>query len=1052
MHKKMILMLTTWMLLAQLIVVPTVIAQTVDVNNIAVTSSDETTALMTTQDNKPENNAAPAEKNDSILADDNLKVALANDVDVTQAISQEIVQSVAEARIDAKQNSAENKAPTKTKQKASRAASDYSAGQIALVGTSDDFVTAWNNTAIHYIELTGNITIPNGTGKLVAASSNRTGSLEMNGAGYSLNLGNNSLITRQTTESMPVQNSVTGVVTGGSTLFVHDFSGITSSDADTSSTTGAAFIDLNENNSYGNWNNRGNWRMKFQDVTVNSTGSHFLSLARCEVTFAGTVSITTPHEPVIAGSVIFAENSQVNLTSTNPNPILWLNNEIEKNAVVATGDSREVTLQTGAKVTLRNPGGTNAKTTPTSTVASPNSNTAGAYSAIAYAFGNVTVNQDAVLDIATAAGGANWNNRPASTAVQGPTDITAPTLAGGFGNYYVNGGTLNLHSAITDATANATIRSINGDPSTGATIAVNPGGSFFATGRTTAANPTVNLGTGNSGIVMNQPKAFDIKNIGGTGSNADTNYAAIALADATSGNTDQTLAKEFVINDSDISLWKNSTTLTTDTNGVITAPPDFDYVAVDNFKVQRVAATKAGKGVTTVTSSNSALATAFDARINAGKSTFNRIMGMNDTPQIYVQPWADSSLSATDLLTQLLAQANDDATKQNIITDADKALRVRIQMGLVPAQDVNGNLVMLPAWANKATDMSANASDSLGTRVNNLLPDDSVVGNNGFATVATNDSSTPFQVADTNGGFGIQAVVDRGSQALTSLTDPKATQTNVLDVTPPTPVVVTSQVTPTSNTISGTAATDTSSVRLKISQDGGATWGDFSAPAMVVNHAWTLPLPNNLNTDDQIQIFATDNSGRQNDATAYPTIDTAGNVGNENPARTLRFHDATFPKATIYTLGSGMYWGNQLDTIEFGTQKALTTDQQFMADKHHLGSMSITNGYTAATAWKVTAKTTTPLTHVDYQDMMLPEALQFRTEANAGFTELGAESIVIGEGTLAGGTSVSLTDSWNTDMAAPGIFMNLKGSDSYIAGDYEGEVEWTMEFTPPNED
>lgn len=247
MHKKMILMLTTWMLLAQLIVVPTVIAQTVGVNNVAGTSSDETAALMTTQDNKPENNAAPPEKPDSILADDNLKAALANDVDVTQAISQEIVQSVAEARTDAKQNSAENNATTKTKQKASRAASDYSAGQIALVGTSDDFVTAWNNTAIHYIELTGNITIPNGTGKLVAASSNRTGSLELNGAGYSLNLGNNSLITRQTTESMPVQNSTTGVVTGGATLFVHDFSGITSSDADTSSTTGAAFIDLNEN-------------------------------------------------------------------------------------------------------------------------------------------------------------------------------------------------------------------------------------------------------------------------------------------------------------------------------------------------------------------------------------------------------------------------------------------------------------------------------------------------------------------------------------------------------------------------------------------------------------------------------------------------------------------------------------------------------------------------------------------------------------------------------------------------------------------------------------
>ncbi|QBO36379.1 hypothetical protein EQG49_07835 [Periweissella cryptocerci] len=1032
MSKKIIPIVTALMLSAQLITMPAVAAIEVNNDNSVNVVNPEVTD---TADSTGEDNI-------DVFADDNVADLLAENTDITKVISDEIAQSPEDNHdIAAKETPAKKPVSKKT----ARAAGDYTASQKALVSTSADLVTAWNNTAIRYIELQNNITVPNNTGQLDPSKSDRTVSVELNGNGFSLDLGNSTMTMRPSTETNLAKDSTTGKITGGSTLYVHDFAGITSTIQDatgSTGTSGAIFTDFNGNNQYGNWPNRGSWRAVFQDVTINSASAHLTSMARCEVTFAGNVTIQTANEPLIAGSVIFSENAHVNLISTKPNPILWMNNE-QKDSSISTADSREVTLLAGAKVSLRNVPGTVAAT---STAAGVSAADAGSYSAIAWAFGNVTVNQDAVLDLGTAAGGINWYQRPSSTPVVTAT-TTGGVTTGGFGNYIVNGGTINARSSLTKATTTEIIRNTNGATSAGATIAINPNGSFFVTGNMSGTTPVINWTTGNASLIMNQPKAFDIKNIG-VNNPTDSNgqNSVMTLGDSTSGDTTLTHTRTFQINNSDISLWNNTSLLTTNADGAIITPPDYDAVEVGNFAATRsgTATTLANRSV--VTSSEQALADAYKARTDKnGAVAFNRIMGVSATPQVFIQPWTDSTLPTSNLLTQLLNQANNDATKQNLITDADKAVRTRIQLGTLPSQVepnyTTGDLTMAPIWANKNTKMTNITVDSLASDVENLKPADNSVGNNGFELVKTSDTDTPFQIATTNGGLGIQAVVSRGSRGLTDVSATGAAQTNVIDVTPPEPVQVTSHA---ATTISGTATADTSSVRLKILAAGESSWSDFSAPVTVTNNQWTIPVAGGLSQGDQIQIFATDNSGRTNDPLTYPTIDTVGRVGNENPAVTTSFHDATFPKATLYTISDSVYWGSQLDVIDFGTHDVVPKDQIFMADKDSLGSMSVVNDYNYAVDWTLTATLTVPL--------ITDDAIKYRAATDGELVPINEESLLISAGTLAGKSSQQLSAGWNEDMTAPGIFMNLKASDSYVAGDQTGEIEWNLGFVPANDE
>lgn len=481
MNKKIMPIVATLMLSAQLVTIPNVHAEDLSADaTLNVVDQNENPSMedgVATEPIEVENSL------DSILNnDDKLSEALQNDEDVTQLISDEIAEPTlnqpAVTPANAETEGANDKAVNKVKEHKSTARVD---GSKANVTTAAEFVSAWNNAAIDTIELQNDITIPNNQSGIAQGNSLRKTNLEIDGGKFSLNLNNNSLFLKTDSKNVNVDDN--GTVTGGMTLYVHDFSAISSTATDTiaagnNGKTAGIFVDLNVNNAYGNWKtSNGNWRAKFENITVDAPSSHLTMMSRCEVTFAGDNNIKTINEPLVVGSVIFAADSHTNLVSANPTPIIWMNNEKIAGSSTATGDSREVTLQDNAKVSLRNEPGTAAAT---STVVSPgldsNSNTSspGAFGAIAWAFGNITVNTDAVLDIGTAAGGVSWYNRPNNSAVVGPgsENLAAPTT-GGFGNVYVNGGILNLHSSMTGQSTNAIIRNVDGDASRGSVIAIN---------------------------------------------------------------------------------------------------------------------------------------------------------------------------------------------------------------------------------------------------------------------------------------------------------------------------------------------------------------------------------------------------------------------------------------------------------------------------------------------------------------------------------------------------------------------------------------------------
>ncbi|QBO36848.1 hypothetical protein EQG49_10540 [Periweissella cryptocerci] len=887
MSKKMIPIVTAVMLSAQLVTIPTVQAQDTNIETTLNVGeqSDESTSV---EDDSAEENVFEKNDQDSILNnEDKLAEVLENDEDVTALISDEIALPKAEKQVG-KSVKANNDSKKEVR------------ATTANVSTVAQFVNAWNDITIDCIELQNDLSIPDNQANLAQSASTRTKSVEINGNKHTLNLGNNALYMKKSTDGSLKENGKSG----GSTLYVHDFTGISSTVTDgvtpgnpSNGSTAGIFVDLNTNNAYGNWLNNGTWRAKFENITVDSPSSHLTMMSRCEVTFAGTNNIKTTNEPLVVGSVIFAAGSHTNIVSANPTPLLWMNNE-KDDSVLTTADSREVTLESNAKVSLRNmPGTADATATVVPKNVPNNFASQKAYGPIAWAFGNITVNQDAVLDMGTAAGGLAWYNRPDSSPVIAPADIKASTVSGGFGNVYVNGGILNLHSSLNIPATNPIIRNVNGDKSAGATIAINQGGSFFVTGNMPADKPVINLATSNTALIMNQPKAFDIKNIGGTGTSSDTNYSAINIGDSTNtANNNQTKTRTFAINNSDISLWNNTTALTTNDDGIITAPQDGDFVDVENFLLERKANNANGTSTSRITASDDMLQGAVDERLNTQNSAFDRIMGLNSAPTVTIQPWQAHDDVTLD---SLLAQHNGDVYKTDFITDADKALRARIQMGQLPNQAnpnyETGDLVMAPVWANHNTIVDLDTNDSATIDIDapgsSLSVDE--IGDNGFMTIKDNDVAD-FQKNVLNGGDDIQATVSRGTNPARST----ETTTNVIDVTPPTPVPLEdiSAADTSSTTISGSASADTASVRLKLSTDEGATWSDFSDSVAVTNGTWTLPLPSDLKAGDQVQIFASDGTS------VSKARALTGDKENENPATEMTYHDATFPAATIYTI------------------------------------------------------------------------------------------------------------------------------------------------------
>lgn len=260
----------------------------------------------------------------------------------------------------------------------------------------------------------------------------------------------------------------------------------------------------------------------------------------------------------------------------------------------------------------------------------------------------------------------------------------------------------------------------------------------------------------------------------------------------------------------------------------------FSYASVGSLSASGLPATQS------VVSSNTNL------QENFRTNRFRRIAGMNTAPEVFfISPFGD------DL----------------IVTDADLSVKTRVKIGLTPDDsgfDVDGNFFYIPVWA------------ALGQAEASLESND---GSIGYDALLTNKEGfvvhefTEFLQA----GTLLSASADRGGHI-----SEIPSEIQVIDVTPPPPAIVVTDLTVYTTRIQGLGGEPGAIVTYTINGiEAEDLNGTILSTLVEEDGTWELDIPPApFQLSDRVQIFLTDSHG------------------NKNPTENLHFRDADFSAAT----------------------------------------------------------------------------------------------------------------------------------------------------------
>lgn len=363
------------------------------------------------------------------------------------------------------------------------------------------------------------------------------------------------------------------------------------------------------------------------------------------------------------------------------------------------------------------------------------------------------------------------------------------------------------------------------------------------------------LGTRATGVqfILDNPDAFDIRNT----------YNSTTTTNAFLGDTAYNRGeRSFIIKNSDISIWNNST----DMDG----SPTYDYQNVENFTVTN------GTANGTVTSTDPDLASQFS------RPNFKRISGMNSDPELIWTP----------------------------VTDADYSQKSRVLLGYTAVGgsdpfDENGDAKVKAVYADDVRKAYVDYTDTLGNTYT------AVSGSDNFIYwTPTNDSArgSVFQLAGQNMlGTPYRATTTGG--VLTPYRVGAEMPTPVIDVTPPEPATVTGdEVTNATKQLVAENLEPGAKVFLTISGTTSNAGSMVAAGTVGADGKWTHNLSAYLNVGDTVTIYLQDNAGIAEGQDHEDPFDpgapaTNSADGNINPyPNDLSYRDATFTKATTYTV------------------------------------------------------------------------------------------------------------------------------------------------------
>lgn len=414
----------------------------------------------------------------------------------------------------------------------------------------------------------------------------------------------------------------------------------------------------------------------------------------------------------------------------------------------------------------------------------------------------------------------------------------------------------------------------------------------------------------------------------------------------------------------------------------VLGPSTHTYTQVTNFNVL-------GNGRSeVVTSSNTELASTFQ------QSNYRRISGMNQTPTIEWTP----------------------------VTDADFSYEMRVKIGETPDNQFgpNGEVVWVPVYAS-LNQAEVTVVDTFGESRKVKTNRD------GYAKV----TDTKFNQT----GGELSADAARGPWESV-----EPAKTTVIDVTPPEPAKVDNEerVSPISKELSGTGEVN-ANVSFTLNNVAQTSWN-----TVVDNDGkWNITLPAGLlKQDDQIQIFLQDKAGKA--AVANPPA-TNSDVGNINPAKELKYRDATFKAAKVVTVNGILMLTSAPKNISFGSVSVLDFEKQIGVDKGNIDmGLIVEDTRGARDKWDITAQVVEEMTNDGdqlvgaikyyYND----ELLTLKSSPQTIYTNPANDSRL----------TYNITDDWGKAVKQDGLKLQPKGDIvPKTTGSYTGTVKWTLRDT-----
>ncbi|WP_348920926.1 isopeptide-forming domain-containing fimbrial protein [Enterococcus rotai] len=349
------------------------------------------------------------------------------------------------------------------------------------------------------------------------------------------------------------------------------------------------------------------------------------------------------------------------------------------------------------------------------------------------------------------------------------------------------------------------------------------------------------------------------------------------------------------------------------------------------------------------------------------------------------------------------------------VTDADKTYQARVKIGMTPSDDfdASGNVVLTPVYASK-DQASVTYTDTFGET----------------HTASTLDGGqapfidTKFNIA----GKQISAHAIRGPWISES-----DEVTTVIDVTPPEPAVVTGgKVTNAMKQLSGKDAEPKAKIHLDIN-------GVRQTAVGLVNDdgTWMYNLPHYLEKGDTIQIFLEDNAGKITETLTPAAPSTNSANGNINPAKELKYRDATFKAATKYTVEDGIPDNPLMEKTVVSTGDKTTQVGDILTY-----TLKATNGKNASldAVWNtVTIKDTIP-DGLKFDPTTAAVTINGTAAAETDFTyDVDSRLLTVNVGNLKAGESATVTFKTEVEQSAVGKVINNVGTATGFSPRESGE-------------